>query len=106
MINRYTVVYNCINIRRIPKRQQNNKYFYPCVTTLLGNETSFLLQFIKLGKSLIIINGLSCGNKKQSGWVQIHDRVKKLVENMVNKFGLIFSSITVGNLKFGRILAK
>ena len=48
---------NCINIRR-----QNNKYFYLCVTTLLGIEL-----FIKLGKRLIIIDDLSHGNNKQSG---------------------------------------
>ena len=43
-----------------------NKYFYLCVITLLGTETSFLFQFIKLGKSLLIIDDVSRGNNKQS----------------------------------------
>ena len=75
MIHRYTQIKdkkvssysNCINIRRISKYQQNNKYFYSCVTTLLGSESSFLFQFIKLGKSLLIIDDLSGGSNKQSG---------------------------------------
>ena len=75
MIHRYTQVKdkrvsgysNCINIGRISKHQQNNKYFYSCVTTLLGSESPFLFQFIKLGKSLLKIDDLSCGNNKQSG---------------------------------------
>ena len=58
---------NCINIRRISKRQQNNKYFYSCITTLLVSEPSFLFQLIKLGKRLLIIDDLSSGNNKQSG---------------------------------------
>ena len=58
---------NCINIRRISKRQQSNKYFYICVTTLLGSESFFLFQFIQLSKSLLIIDDLSRGNNKQSG---------------------------------------
>ena len=114
MIHRYTQIkdkrvsgyYNCIKIRRISKRQQNNKYFYSSVTTLLGSESSFLFQFIKLGKSLLIIDDLSRGNNKQSGQVQIHDRAKKLVESMMNEFRLIFSSITAGKLKLGRVVAK
>ena len=75
MVHRYTHIKdkrvsgysNCINIRRISKHQQSNKYFYSCVATLLGSESSFLFQFIKLGKSLLIIDDLSCGNNKQSG---------------------------------------
>ena len=66
---------------------------------------SFLFQFIKLVKCLLIIDDLSHGNNKQSGWVQIHDRVKKLVESMMNEFLLIFSSITAGKLKLGRAVA-
>ena len=81
---------------RISKRHQNNKYFYSCITTLLGNEASFLFQFIKMAKKLLIIDDMSRGNKKQSGRVQIHGRAKKLVESMVNKFRLIFNSITAG----------
>ena len=58
---------NCINIRRISKRQQNNNYFYSCVTALLGSESSFFFQFIKLGKNLPIIDDLLRGNNNQSG---------------------------------------
>ena len=97
---------NFINIRGISKRQQNNKYFYSCVTTLLDSESSFLFQFIKLGKILLIIDDLSRGNNKQSGWVQIHDRAKKLVESIMNEFRLILSSITAVKLNLGRVVAK
>ena len=92
---------NCINIQRISKRQQNNKYFYSCVTTLLGSELSFLFQFIELGKSLLIVDDLSRGNNKQSGKVQIHDGARNLVASMMNEFPLIFSSIKAGKLKLG-----
>ena len=114
MIHRYTYIKDkrvssysdCINIWRISKRQQNNKYFYSCFATLSGSESSFLFQFIKLGKSLLAIDDLSRGNNKQSGYVQIHDRAKKQVESMINEFRLIFSPITVAKLKLGRVAAN
>ena len=68
------------------------------VATLLGTEASFLFQFSKVGKSLFVIDDLSHGNNKQSGYVQIRERALQLVESMVNKFRLIFVSIRAGNL--------
>ena len=47
-------------------RQQHNKYFCSCVTTLLDSESSFLFQLSTLGKCLLMIDDLSHGNKKQS----------------------------------------
>ena len=97
---------NCINIGRISKRKQSNKYFYSCVTTLLGSESSLLFQFIKLGKSLLIIDDLSHGNNKQSRQVQIYDKANKLDKNMMSEFRLIFSSVTAGKLKRGRAVVN
>ena len=54
---------------------------------------------------MLIIDDLLCANNKQSGQVQIHDSAKKLVESIMNEFLLIFSSITSGKLKLGRIVA-
>ena len=53
-----------------------------------------------------MIDDLSSVSNKQSGQVQIHDRAKKLVESMINEFRLIFSSVTAGKLKLGRVVAK
>ena len=47
---------------------------------------------MKLGKACLI-NDHSCGNNKQSGYIQIHKRAKKIVEGIVDKFCLIFDSI-------------
>ena len=38
--------------------------------------------------------------------MQDHDRAKRLLESMVNKFRLILSSITAENVKLGRVVAK
>ena len=53
MIHRYTWMKvkrlrghsNCINLQKMSKCQKNNKYFYSCVTTLLGTEASLVNEF-------------------------------------------------------------
>ena len=50
-----------------------------------------------------LINDQSCGNNKQSGYVYVHERAKKIVEGIVDKLGLFFSSIS---LQLGRGVAK
>ena len=39
------------------------------------------------------IDDQSCGNNKQSGFVQIHERAEKNVQGIVYEFCLIFSPI-------------
>ena len=43
---------------------------------------------------------------KQSGYVYVHDRAEKIVEGIVDKFCLFFSSIKVVSLQLGRDIAK
>ena len=42
----------------------------------------------------------------QSGYVQIHEIAKKIVEGIVEEFCLIFSSIKAVSLQLGRGMAK
>ena len=44
------------------------------------------------GKAYLIDDQSRCNNK-QSGYIQIHDKAEKIVERIVEKFCLIFSSI-------------
>ena len=48
----------------------------------------------------------SHGNNKQSGYVYVHERAKKIVEGIVDKFSLFFSSIKAVSLQRGRGVAK
>ena len=58
------------------------------------------------GKAYLIDDQSSHGNNKQSGYVQIHEIAKKIVEGMVDEFCLIFSSIKAVSLQLGRGIAK
>ena len=58
-----------------------------------------------LGKAYLI-DDQSCGNNKQSEYVQIHERVEKIVEGIIDEFCLIFSSVKAVSLQLGRGLAK
>ena len=53
-----------------------------------------------------LIDDQSCGNNKQSGYVYVHERAKKIAEGIVDKFCLFFSSIKAVSLQFGRGVAK
>ena len=53
-----------------------------------------------------LIDDQSHGNNKQSGYVQIHEIAKKIVEGIVDEFCLIFSSIKAVSLQLGRGIAK
>ena len=53
-----------------------------------------------------LIDDQSHGNNKQSGYVQIHEIAKKIVEGIVDEFCLIFSSIKDVSLQLGRGIAK
>ena len=45
-------------------------------------------------------------NNKQYGHVHIHERAEKIVEDIVDEFCLIFSSIKAVSLQLGRGVAK
>ena len=53
-----------------------------------------------------LIDDQSRSNNKQSGYVQIHERAEKIVEGIVDKFCLIFSSIKAVSLQLGIGIAK
>ena len=53
-----------------------------------------------------LIDDQSRGNNKQSGYVYVHERAEKIVEDIVDKFGLFFSSIKAVSLQLGRGVAK
>ena len=53
-----------------------------------------------------LIDDQSRGNKKQSVYVYVHERAKKIVEGIVEKFCLFFSSIKAVSLQLGRGVAK
>ena len=44
--------------------------------------------------------------KKQSGYVYVHERAEKIVEGIVDKCCLFFSSIKAVSLQLGRDVAK
>ena len=92
-------MYYFINLWRIHKRQLSNKYF--------SWELKYRLYFnlSSLEKSYLT-DDQSRGNKKQSGYVQIHERAKKIVEGIVDEFCLIFSSIKAVSLQLGKGVAK
>ena len=53
-----------------------------------------------------LIDDQSSGNKKQLGYVHIHERAEKIVEGIVDEFCLIFSSIKAVSLQLCRGIAK
>ena len=53
-----------------------------------------------------LIDDQSRGNKKQSGYVYVHEGAEKIVEGIVDKFCLFFSSIKAVSLQLGRGVAK
>ena len=53
-----------------------------------------------------LIDDQSRGNNKQSGYVYVHERAEKIVEGIVDKFCLFFSSIKAVSLQLGRGIAK
>ena len=53
-----------------------------------------------------LINDQSRGNNKQSGYVYVHERAEKIVEGIVDKYCLFFSSIKAVSLQIGRDVAK
>ena len=68
----------------------------------------FIILYFNLssqGKAYLI-DDQSRGNNKQSGYVQIYGRAEKIVEGIVDKFCLIFSSIKAVSLQLGRGVAK
>ena len=68
----------------------------------------FIILYFNLssqGKAYLI-DDQSRGNNKQSGYVQIYERAEKIVEGIVDKFCLIFSSIKAVSLQLGRGVAK
>ena len=68
----------------------------------------FIILYFNLssqGKAYLI-DDQSRGNNKQSGYVQIYGRAEKIVEGIVDKFCLTFSSIKAVSLQLGRGVAK
>ena len=53
-----------------------------------------------------LIDDQSLGNNKQSGYVNVHERAEKIVEGIVDKFCLFFSSIKAVSLELGRGVAR
>ena len=53
-----------------------------------------------------LIDDQSRGNNKQSGYVYVNERAEKIVEGIVDKFCLFFSSIKAVSLQLGRGVAK
>ena len=53
-----------------------------------------------------LIDCESLGNNKQSEYVYVHERAEKIVEGIVDKFCLFFSSIKAVSLQLGRGVAK
>ena len=53
-----------------------------------------------------LIDDQSRGNNRQSGYVQIHKKGKKIIEGIVDEFCLIFSSVKAVSLQLGRDVAK
>ena len=49
-----------------------------------------------------LIDDQSRGNNKQSGYVYVHERAETIVEGIVDKFCLFFSSIKAVSLELGR----
>ena len=48
-----------------------------------------------------LIDDQSRGNNKQSGYVYVHERTEKIVEGIIDKFCLFFSSIKAVSLQLG-----
>ena len=53
-----------------------------------------------------LIDDQSRDNNKQSGYVYVHERAEKIVEGIVDKFCLFFSSIKTVSMQLGRGVAK
>ena len=53
-----------------------------------------------------LIDDQSRGNNKQSGYGNVHEIAEKIVEGIVDKFCLFFSSIKAVSLQLGRGEAK
>ena len=53
-----------------------------------------------------LIDDQSHGNNKQSECVYVHERAEKIVEGIVDKFCLFFSSIEAVSLQLGRGVAN
>ena len=52
-----------------------------------------------------LIDDQSRGNNKQSGYVYVQERAEKIVEGIVDKFCLFYSSIKAVSLQLGRGVA-
>ena len=63
------------------------------------------LNLSSWGKAYLI-DDQSRGNNKQSGYVHVHERAEKIVEGIVDKCCLFFSSIKAVSLQIGRGVAK
>ena len=57
-------------------------------------------------RKVYLIDDQSHGNNKQSGYVYVHERAEKIVEGIVDKFCLFFSSIKAVSLQLGWGVAK
>ena len=53
-----------------------------------------------------LIDDQSRGSNKQSGYVDVHERAEKIVEGIIDKFCLFFSSIKGVSLQLGRDVSK
>ena len=57
-------------------------------------------------KGTSLIDDQSRGNNKQSGYICVHERTENIVESVVDKFCLFFSSIKAVSLQLDRSVAK
>ena len=65
----------------------------------------YILHLSSWRKAYLIDDQLR-GNNKQSEYVYVHERTEKIVEGIVDKFCLFFSSIKAVSLQLGREVAK
>ena len=66
---------------------------------LLSNNSETEYRNVNFFSHTGCIDDQSRGDDKQSGYVQIHERAKTIVESIVDEFCLIFSFIKAGDHK-------
>ena len=77
-----------------------------CYISLKFRNIIYILIFLSSWRKAYLIDDQSRDNNKQSGYVYVHERAVKIVEGIVDKFCLFFSSINAVSLQLGRGVAK
>ena len=76
-----------------------------CYISLGYSNITYILIY-QAGEKAYLIDDQSRGNNKQSGYVYVHERAEKIVEDIVDKFCLFLSSIKAVSLQLCRGVAK